>query len=50
MDTIESYRYIIQSLLTDYAAIPIANGSINCYTVFEPKQDHYPGLAHLKPY
>jgi len=41
MDTIESYRHLIQSLLTDYAAIPIANGSIDCYTVFDTKQDHY---------
>ncbi len=41
MDTIESYRNIIQSLLTAYAAIPIANGKIDCYTVFDTKQDHY---------
>ncbi|MGK7917234.1 MAG: XisI protein [Prochloraceae cyanobacterium] len=41
MDTIESYRNIIQSLLTTYAAIPIANGSIECYTVFDTEQDHY---------
>ncbi len=41
MDTLESYRHIIQSLLTAYAAIPIANGQIDCYTVFDPKQDHY---------
>lgn len=41
MDTIESYRHVIQSLLTAYAAIPIANGSIDCYTVFDTKQDHY---------
>lgn len=41
MDTLESYRYIIQSLLTAYAAIPIANGQIDCYTVFDTKQDHY---------
>ncbi|AFZ12041.1 XisI protein [Crinalium epipsammum PCC 9333] len=41
MDNLESYRYIIQSLLTDYAAIPIANGKIDCYTVFDTKQDHY---------
>lgn len=39
MDTIESYRNIIQSLLTAYAAIPIANGSIDCYTVFDTKQE-----------
>jgi hypothetical protein len=41
MDTIGSYRNIIQSLLTAYAAIPIANGKIDCYTVFDTKQDHY---------
>ncbi|MBC5797888.1 XisI protein [Sphaerospermopsis sp. LEGE 00249] len=41
MDTIVSYRNIIQSLLTAYAAIPIANGKIDCYTVFDTKQDHY---------
>ncbi|MFN6461621.1 MAG: XisI protein [Nostoc sp. DedVER02] len=41
MDTLESYRHIIQSLLTAYAAIPIANGQIDCYTVFDTKQDHY---------
>jgi hypothetical protein len=41
MDILESYRNIIQSLLTDYATIPIANGSIDCYTVFDTKQDHY---------
>mgnify|MGYP000128991273 CR=1 FL=1 len=41
MDTIDSYPHIIQSLLTDYAAILIANGLINCYTVFELEQDHY---------
>lgn len=41
MDTLELYRNIIQSLLTAYAAIPIANGTIDCYTVFDTKQDHY---------
>jgi len=41
MDTLESYRKIVQSLLTAYAAIPIANGTIDCYRVFDPKQDHY---------
>lgn len=32
---------MIQSLLTDYAAILIANGQIDCYTVFDTKQDYY---------
>jgi hypothetical protein len=41
MDKIESYRHVIQSLLTAYAAVPIANGSIDCYTVFDTEQDHY---------
>ncbi|OYD93264.1 XisI protein [Nostoc sp. 'Peltigera membranacea cyanobiont' 210A] len=41
MDTLEFNRHIIQSLLTTYAAIPIANGQIDCYTVFDIKQDHY---------
>lgn len=41
MDTLESYRNIIKSVLTAYAAIPIANGEIDCYTVFDTKQDHY---------
>lgn len=40
MDTLETYRDIIQSLLADYAAIPIANGEIECYTVFDTQQDH----------
>ncbi|NEO02343.1 MAG: XisI protein [Moorea sp. SIO3I7] len=41
MDTIEYYRQIIQSLLTAYAEIPIVNGTIDCYKVFDTKQDHY---------
>ena len=41
MDTLESYRQIIKSLLTAYAAIPIANGEIECSTVFDTQQDHY---------
>lgn len=41
MDILESYRQVIQSLLTAYAAIPIANGKIDCYTVFDLSQDHY---------
>ncbi len=41
MDRIESYRQIVQPLLTVYAAIPIANGQIDCYTVFDRKQDRY---------
>jgi len=38
---IESYRNIIKLLLTAYAAVPIANGAINSYAVFDTEQDHY---------
>ena len=41
MDKLEFYRSVIQSLLTAYAAVPISNGAIDCYTVFDTKQDHY---------
>ena len=41
MENPEIYRNVIQSLLADYAAIPIANGEIECYTVFDTQQDHY---------
>ncbi|MEO0988859.1 MAG: XisI protein [Cyanobacteria bacterium J06639_14] len=41
MDTLEVYRQIIKSLLTEYAAIPITNGEIECNTVFDTQQDHY---------
>ena len=41
MDKLESYRKIIELLLTDYATIPIANGNIDCYTVFDRQQNHY---------
>ena len=41
MDNIVSYRNVVQALLTDYAAIPISNGKIECYTVFDIQKDHY---------
>lgn len=41
MDKLEFYRDVIQSLLTTYASIPIANGEIDSYTVFDTQQDHY---------
>ena len=41
MDTLASYRDVIQSLLSDYAATPISNGDIDCYTVFDTQKDHY---------
>ena len=41
MDTLASYRDVIQVLLSDYAATPISNGDIDCYTVFDTQKDHY---------
>lgn len=41
MDTLATYRDVIQTLLSDYAATPISNGAIDCYTVFDTRQDHY---------
>ena len=41
MDTLATYRDVIQTLLSDYAAHPISNGEIDCYTVFDTQQDHY---------
>ena len=41
MAPIENYRNAIQTLLTDYAATPVSNGEIDCYTIFDEKQDHY---------
>ncbi len=41
MDKLDMYRAIIQKLLTDYVATPIANGEIESQTVFDTQQDHY---------
>ncbi|MBW4439808.1 MAG: XisI protein [Plectolyngbya sp. WJT66-NPBG17] len=39
--TIEKYRQLIQTYLSDYVSTPIANGEIESYTVFDTQQDHY---------
>jgi XisI protein len=41
MDKLDLYRQSIQSLLGDYASIPVANGEIESQTVFDVLQDHY---------
>lgn len=41
MDRVEEYRQYIQKILTDYAAIPVANGKIDTQTIFDTLQDHY---------
>ena len=41
MDKIEKYSQIIPKILTTYVVIPIANGEIESYTVFDTLQHHY---------
>jgi hypothetical protein len=41
MDKLSLYRQVIQKILTDYVATPIANGEIESQTVFDTQQDHY---------
>ncbi|MFK8182228.1 MAG: XisI protein [Phormidesmis sp.] len=41
MALIDTYRDTIRTLLSDYAATPISNGEIDCYTVFDESREHY---------
>ncbi|MGK7932584.1 MAG: XisI protein [Microcystaceae cyanobacterium] len=41
MDKLETYRQLIQSFLSAYASVPVYNGEIDCYTIFDTQQDHY---------
>ncbi len=41
MDTVEHYRHLIESILTDLARIPYAHGDIELQTVFDREKDHY---------
>ncbi len=41
MDTLESYRQIIQNALTAYVCIPYAYGEIQNETVFDRNADRY---------
>ncbi|GAA6621324.1 XisI protein [Scytonema sp. NUACC26] len=41
MDKLDKYRQCIQNLLTEYVAVPIANGEIDSQTVFDTQQDRY---------
>jgi hypothetical protein len=42
--TLEKYRSLIQSYLSEYVSTPIANGEIESYTVFDTQQDHYQAM------
>jgi XisI protein len=41
MDKLEQYRQIIQTILSDYAKTPVANGEIESQLVFDTERDHY---------
>lgn len=41
MDTLESYRQIIQKILTEHAQIPYAHEDIQSETVFDRESDRY---------
>jgi hypothetical protein len=41
MDTLTTYRQIIEKTLTEYANIPYAYGEIQTETIFDRINDHY---------
>jgi len=41
MDTLESYRQIIENILNEYTQIPYAYGDIQTEAVFDRKNDRY---------
>jgi hypothetical protein len=41
MDSLNTYRQIIERVLTEYAQIPYAYGDIQSQTVFDYANDHY---------
>jgi len=41
MDYLDSYRQIIETILTENARIPYAYGEIELQTIFDRERDHY---------
>ena len=41
MDTLDTYRQIIERILTEYARIPYAHGDVERQTVFDRTSQHY---------
>lgn len=41
MDTLDTYRQIIETVLTEYARVPYAYGEIQTETIFDRVHDHY---------
>ena len=41
MDTLDTYRQIIQQVLTEYTKIPYAYGELECKAIFDRDSDSY---------
>ena len=41
MATVDTYRHIIATVLSEYTRIPYAYGDLQCKAVFDRKNDHY---------
>jgi hypothetical protein len=41
MDKLSKYRQIVQEVLTEYAAVPLAHGDVRTQTIFDREQDRY---------
>ncbi len=41
MDTLSTYRKLIQDIITDYSKIPYADRDIKLETIFDQQQDRY---------
>lgn len=41
MAKIDTYRDIIENIITEYASVPYTNSPLETFTVFDRKNDHY---------
>ncbi len=46
MDNLDSYREIIEKIISDHASIPYSHGQIERETVFDRSGDHYLLMIH----
>ncbi len=45
MDKLAKYRQIVQDVIREYAAVPIANGDVQTQTIFDRENDSPSGDA-----
>jgi hypothetical protein len=48
MDTLETYRQIIETILIEYTKIPYAHGDIQTETLFDRKNDYCPKISRFQ--